>query len=62
MGVGHPNKKLDRMAQKAIDDMYRPGKVSSYNEPRKKNSFSINKLLLFVWFAFLIWLFISKAL
>lgn len=25
MGVGHPNKKLDNMAQKAIDDMNRPG-------------------------------------
>lgn len=53
MGVGHSDKRLDRMAQTAIDDMNRPGSYSSYGKPRKKKSkrltlFKIAAILFFL--------------
>lgn len=53
MGVGHSDKRLDRMAQTAIDDMCRQGSVSSYSKPRKKKSkrltlFKIAAILFFI--------------
>lgn len=38
MGVGHSNKKLDRMAQNAIDEMNRPGPSRSTGNSGSSNN------------------------
>lgn len=53
MGVGHSDKRLDRMAQNAIDDMCRPGSVGRYSKPRKKKSKRLTLYMLAIIFFFI---------
>lgn len=53
MGVGHSDRRLDRMAQNAIDDMNRPGPYSSYSKPRKKKKKRLTLYMLAIIFFFL---------
>ena len=59
MGVGHSDKKMERMAQNAIDDMNRPGPNRSTgsngsNNRSSKKSGSGSSLMTLVWILFII--------
>lgn len=53
MGVGHPDKKLDKMAQDAIDAMSGSNQTYS-NASSSKKSGSGSSLMTLVWILFII--------
>lgn len=53
MGVGHPDKRLDKMAQDAIDAMNAPGPSRSKGSSKKSSSGSLLSSLFWILFIIL---------